>query len=63
MGEEGMADLDIAVMIILLLLIFFERFAELLVGLHVLSLELLKPLLGLLHSYLLYAHNKWKLNI
>ena len=63
MCKECVVDFHIAVMVILLLVIFFEALAQLLVGLQVLGLQLLKPLLSLLHIYLLYAHISGKLNI
>ena len=63
MSKKDVVDFDKAVVIITLLLIVFEVLAELLVGLNILGLKLLKPFLSLLHSYLLYAHISDKLNI
>lgn len=51
-----MADLDVAVIFILSLLIFSQKLRDILVRLQVLAFELLKPSLGLLHIELFKGH-------
>jgi len=52
-----MADFDVAVVVILVLLIGAKRLADGLVGLHVLALQLLQPFLGLLDRHRLHTHH------
>lgn len=57
-GEEGVADLDVAVVLVLRLLILAEELGDVLVGLQVLTLQSLQPPFGLLHIQLFKAHDE-----
>ena len=56
MREEGVADLDVAVVLVLGLLVLAQELGDVLVGLQVLALQLLQPPLRLLHIQLFKAH-------
>jgi hypothetical protein len=56
-SEEGVVHLDVEIVVVLVLLVGSERFAEGLVGLQVLALQLLQPLLGLLDRHRLHTHH------
>ena len=51
-----MADLDVAVIFVLSLLVFAQEFGDVLVGLQVLAFQLLQPSLRLLHVQLFKGH-------
>jgi hypothetical protein len=55
-GEQGVADLDVAVILVLCLLVLPQELGDVLVGLEVLVFEPLEPALGLLHIKLFKGH-------
>ena len=56
MREEGVADLDVAVVLVLGLLVLAQKLGDVLVGLQVLAFQLLQPPLRLLHVQLFKGH-------